>query len=99
MVRFAPEVIVERLQEVQKTGIERIFGAFGFPGLPQWKVKRSIELFCVLLGSAAPFSPSPGYSRTLTQYRESSSCYLAGGRFPASNRHQASSAIRLTTDP
>jgi hypothetical protein len=31
---------------VQAAGIERIFGAFGFPGLPQWKVLRSIELFC-----------------------------------------------------
>jgi hypothetical protein len=34
------------LQHVKDAGIERIFGAFGFPGLPQWKVLRSIELFC-----------------------------------------------------
>jgi hypothetical protein len=39
-------VIIERLKQVQEAGIERIFGAFGFPGLPQWKVLRSIELFC-----------------------------------------------------
>lgn len=45
-LRGTPEVVVERLKAVQKAGIERIFGAFGFPGLPQWKVKRSIELFC-----------------------------------------------------
>jgi alkanesulfonate monooxygenase SsuD/methylene tetrahydromethanopterin reductase-like flavin-dependent oxidoreductase (luciferase family) len=45
-LRGTPEVIVERLQAVQDAGVERIFGAFGFPGLPQWKVKRSIELFC-----------------------------------------------------
>ena len=40
------EVIIERLKQTQDAGIERIFGAFGFPGLPQWKVLRSIELFC-----------------------------------------------------
>jgi hypothetical protein len=34
------------LQQVQEAGMERIFGAFGFPSLPQWKVLRSIELFC-----------------------------------------------------
>jgi alkanesulfonate monooxygenase SsuD/methylene tetrahydromethanopterin reductase-like flavin-dependent oxidoreductase (luciferase family) len=45
-LRGTPEVIIERLQQVQAAGIERIFGAFGFPGLPQWKVLRSIELFC-----------------------------------------------------
>jgi hypothetical protein len=38
--------VIERLQQVQAAGIEHIFGAFGFPGLPQWKVLRSIELFC-----------------------------------------------------
>ena len=38
--------MIERLRQVQAAGIERIFGAFGFPGLPQWKVLRSIELFC-----------------------------------------------------
>jgi alkanesulfonate monooxygenase SsuD/methylene tetrahydromethanopterin reductase-like flavin-dependent oxidoreductase (luciferase family) len=45
-LRGTPEVIIERLKQVQEAGIERIFGAFGFPGLPQWKVLRSIELFC-----------------------------------------------------
>ena len=45
-LRGTPEVIIERLKQTQDAGIERIFGAFGFPGLPQWKVLRSIELFC-----------------------------------------------------
>jgi len=45
-LRGTPEVIIERLKQVQGAGVERIFGAFGFPGLPQWKVLRSIELFC-----------------------------------------------------
>ena len=45
-LRGTPEVVIERLQEVQSAGIEHVFGAFGFPGLPQWKVLRSLELFC-----------------------------------------------------
>jgi len=45
-LRGTPEVVIERLRQTQEAGIERIFGAFGFPGLPQWKVLRSIELFC-----------------------------------------------------
>ncbi len=45
-LRGTPEVIIERLKQVQEEGVERIFGSFGFPGLPQWKVLRSIELFC-----------------------------------------------------
>jgi alkanesulfonate monooxygenase SsuD/methylene tetrahydromethanopterin reductase-like flavin-dependent oxidoreductase (luciferase family) len=45
-LRGTPDVIIERLQDVKAAGVERIFGAFGFPGLPQWKVLRSIELFC-----------------------------------------------------
>jgi alkanesulfonate monooxygenase SsuD/methylene tetrahydromethanopterin reductase-like flavin-dependent oxidoreductase (luciferase family) len=45
-LRGTPDVIIERLQQVKEEGVERIFGAFGFPGLPQWKVLRSIELFC-----------------------------------------------------
>jgi alkanesulfonate monooxygenase SsuD/methylene tetrahydromethanopterin reductase-like flavin-dependent oxidoreductase (luciferase family) len=45
-LRGTPEVVIERLQEVQAAGIEHVFGAFGFPGLPQWKVLRSLELFC-----------------------------------------------------
>jgi alkanesulfonate monooxygenase SsuD/methylene tetrahydromethanopterin reductase-like flavin-dependent oxidoreductase (luciferase family) len=45
-LRGTPEVIIERLKQTQEAGVERIFGAFGFPGLPQWKVLRSIELFC-----------------------------------------------------
>jgi alkanesulfonate monooxygenase SsuD/methylene tetrahydromethanopterin reductase-like flavin-dependent oxidoreductase (luciferase family) len=45
-LRGTPEVVIERLHQVREAGIERIFGAFGFPGLPQWKVLRSLELFC-----------------------------------------------------
>ena len=45
-LRGTPDVIIERLHQVKEAGVERIFGAFGFPGLPQWKVLRSIELFC-----------------------------------------------------
>ena len=45
-LRGTPEVIIERLHQVKEAGVERIFGAFGFPGLPQEKVLRSIEMFC-----------------------------------------------------
>jgi hypothetical protein len=37
--------VIERLKIVQEQGINRIFGAFGFPGLPHEKVLRSIEMF------------------------------------------------------
>lgn len=45
-LRGTLEGIIERLQQFQAAGIEGIFGAFGFPGLPQWKVLCSIVLFC-----------------------------------------------------
>lgn len=45
-LRGTPEVVIERLQQVQAVGMAHIFDAFGFPGLPQWKLLRSIELFC-----------------------------------------------------
>ena len=45
-LRGTPEVIIERLKLTQDAGIERMCGAFGFPGLPQWQVLRSSELFC-----------------------------------------------------
>ena len=44
-LRGTPEVVVERLKETRAAGINHVFGAFGFPGLPQEKVLRSIELF------------------------------------------------------
>ena len=44
-LRGTPEVVVERLKETQAAGINHVFGAFGFPGLPHEKVMRSIELF------------------------------------------------------
>ena len=40
-----PEVVIERLKQTQEAGINHVFGAFGFPGLPHEKVMRSIELF------------------------------------------------------
>ena len=40
-----PEVVIERLKETQAAGINHVFGNFGFPGLPNEKVLRSIELF------------------------------------------------------
>jgi alkanesulfonate monooxygenase SsuD/methylene tetrahydromethanopterin reductase-like flavin-dependent oxidoreductase (luciferase family) len=40
-----PEVIIERLKATQAAGIDHVFGSFGFPGLPQEKMLRSIELF------------------------------------------------------
>jgi alkanesulfonate monooxygenase SsuD/methylene tetrahydromethanopterin reductase-like flavin-dependent oxidoreductase (luciferase family) len=44
-LRGTPEVVRERLTLVQEQGINRIFGSFGFPGLPHEKVMRSIEMF------------------------------------------------------
>lgn len=44
-LRGTPEVVVQRLKETQAAGINHVFGAFGFPGLPHEKVMRSIELF------------------------------------------------------
>ncbi len=43
-LRGTPEVIIERLNQLQERGINHIFGSFGFPGLPQEKVLRSIEM-------------------------------------------------------
>ena len=44
-LRGTPEVVVERLKQVQEAGINHVFGNFGFAGLPHEKVMRSIELF------------------------------------------------------
>ena len=44
-LRGTPEVVTERLKQTQEAGINHVFGAFGFPGLPHEKVMRSIELF------------------------------------------------------
>jgi len=44
-LRGTPDVVIERLKIVQEQGIQRIFGSFGFPGLPHDKVLRSIEMF------------------------------------------------------
>ena len=45
-LRGTPDVVRERLQMVKDQGINRIFSNFGYPGLEQWKVLRSIEMFC-----------------------------------------------------
>ena len=66
-LRGTPDVVIERLEQTRAAGIERIFGAFGFPGLPQWKVKRSIELFCKeVLPHFRKSQPAPA-SRTAVQ--------------------------------
>ncbi|MCI0780561.1 MAG: LLM class flavin-dependent oxidoreductase [Chloroflexi bacterium] len=44
-LRGTPEVVIERLKQVQEAGINHVFGSFGFAGLPHEKVMRSIELF------------------------------------------------------
>ena len=44
-LRGTPEVVAERLKQVQEAGINHVFGNFGFAGLPHSKVMRSIELF------------------------------------------------------
>lgn len=44
-LRGTPELVTERLRSVQEQGVEQVFGFFGFPGLPQEKVLRSIEMF------------------------------------------------------
>ena len=58
-LRGTPEVVIERIKQVQEAGIERIFGAFGFPGLPQWKVLRSIEMFCKEVLPHVQATPAP----------------------------------------
>ena len=40
-----PESIAEQLHDLEEKGVEHIFGFFGYPGLPQEKVLRAIELF------------------------------------------------------
>ncbi len=40
-----PEVVAERLEHIRSLGINHIFSAFGFPGLPHEKTLRSMELF------------------------------------------------------
>ena len=40
-----PEVVAENLEKIRSLGINHIFSAFGFPGLPQEKTLRSMELF------------------------------------------------------
>ena len=44
-LRGTPDIVAERIEEIRKLGINRIFGSFGFPGLPHEKVMRSIEMF------------------------------------------------------
>ena len=44
-LRGSPDVVVERLKEVQELGIEHVFGYFGYPGLSHKKRMQSIELF------------------------------------------------------
>ena len=44
-LRGTPEVVIERIEAMREVGVNRIFGAFGFPGLPHEKVLRSIEMF------------------------------------------------------
>ena len=44
-LRGTPEMVIEQLKQTQAAGIDHVFGAFGFPGLPHEKVMRSIELF------------------------------------------------------
>jgi alkanesulfonate monooxygenase SsuD/methylene tetrahydromethanopterin reductase-like flavin-dependent oxidoreductase (luciferase family) len=41
----SPETVRERIQQLQELGLTSLFGVHGFPGLPAWKIKRSIELF------------------------------------------------------
>ena len=45
VLRGTPEVVAERLEQVRAQGINHIFSSFGFPGLPQEKFIRSIEMF------------------------------------------------------
>ena len=40
-----PEVVAENLEKIRALGINHIFSGFGFPGLPQEKTLRSLELF------------------------------------------------------
>ena len=44
-LRGTPDVVIERLKQVEEAGISHVFGSFGFAGLPHEKVMRSIELF------------------------------------------------------
>jgi alkanesulfonate monooxygenase SsuD/methylene tetrahydromethanopterin reductase-like flavin-dependent oxidoreductase (luciferase family) len=41
----SPDTVRERVRELQEMGLTSLFGTHGFPGLPAWKIQRSIELF------------------------------------------------------
>jgi alkanesulfonate monooxygenase SsuD/methylene tetrahydromethanopterin reductase-like flavin-dependent oxidoreductase (luciferase family) len=58
-LRGTPEVVRERLTLVQEQGINRIFGSFGFPGLPHEKVMRSIEMFATQVMPHFRAAPEP----------------------------------------
>ena len=40
-----PERVAERIEAVRQAGVQHLFGEFGFPGSPQDKVLRAIEMF------------------------------------------------------
>lgn len=43
------DTVRERLQMLKDSGISYIFGQFGLPGMPEHKIRRSIELFATLV--------------------------------------------------
>ncbi|MCL0101644.1 LLM class flavin-dependent oxidoreductase, partial [Dehalococcoidia bacterium] len=44
-LKGSPDVVIERLDIARQNGVKHIFGSFGFPGLSNEKVLRSIDLF------------------------------------------------------
>jgi alkanesulfonate monooxygenase SsuD/methylene tetrahydromethanopterin reductase-like flavin-dependent oxidoreductase (luciferase family) len=42
------ETVRERLRQLRDSGVNYIFGQFGLPGMPEAKIRRSVELFAEL---------------------------------------------------
>jgi alkanesulfonate monooxygenase SsuD/methylene tetrahydromethanopterin reductase-like flavin-dependent oxidoreductase (luciferase family) len=45
----SPETVSKRVGMLKEMGIDYIFGQFGLPGMEEWKVRRSIELFADIM--------------------------------------------------
>ena len=66
-LRGTPEIVSERLEQIQQLGINHIFGSFGFPGLAREKAIRSIEMFA---SEVMPrFSQAPAGTSDSADYR------------------------------
>jgi alkanesulfonate monooxygenase SsuD/methylene tetrahydromethanopterin reductase-like flavin-dependent oxidoreductase (luciferase family) len=56
----SPETVRERLAQLRDSGITYIFGQFGLPGMPEAKIRRSIEMFADLMREFQPTEATAG---------------------------------------